>query len=133
MAEGAAAPAPTSPSPLPYRLVLKEPAAGCQKQLGGLLCSIGSCAWTQMSPRAVPGSRDQLKLQDLGVNVKGGQLWGGVAPSQGKVSLNPQKFRSWHLFNHPLIPYSCWELIIACKSENTQYAYLLKEWNSFPF
>lgn len=30
-----------------------------------------------MSPRAVPGSRDQLKLQDLGVNVKGGQLWGG--------------------------------------------------------
>lgn len=130
--------APVLPVPPWHRLVLQRTcnAAGWQNHLGVSLCSVGLFAWRQMSPTPVPGIRGQLSLQDFGLDMEGGVgkcSSGGGGPSQSKVSLNPQKFRSWHLFNHPLIPYSCCELIIVCKSENTQRAYLLKEWNNFPF
>lgn len=82
-------------------------------------------------------ARDQGPAQPAGfwMNMKGGvgKCSPGGVPSQGKVSSSPHKFTSWHLFNHPLIPCSCCELIIVCKSENTKYAYLLKEWNTSPF
>lgn len=137
MAEGAAAPATSFPSPLLANTgTLKNlQCSRVTKSSWGFLCNTDLFSWKHMSPTPVPGIRDQFNLQESGLNLKAGvgKCSSGGVPSQCKVSLRPQKFRSWHLFNHPLIPYSCCESIIVCKSENTQYAYLLKEWNNFSF
>lgn len=131
---------PVFPVPFLWRLVLKRicNAVGWQNHLGGFCAILASLPGNRWAPHQCQGSETSSFCRILDwiwkVGLASAALGsGGWFPPQCKVSLSPQKFRSWHLFNHPLIPYSCCELIIVCKSENTQYAYLLKEWNNFSF
>lgn len=121
---------PVSPVPSSGRLVLKRicNAVGWQNHPGVFCAILASLPGNTWAPQQCQGSEGSSACRILDWMWKLGLASAALGgfPSQCKVSLSPQKSRSWHLFNHPLIPNSCCELIIVCKSENTQYDYVLK-------